>query len=553
VPLGNTPEGLSRGAAEDHVAASRLHGLQPWLGSDAAPRRSCPIEVRGLMTQSSETTPNFLARLDDLSDWISPIVVKEVRQIVRGREFNYSFGISLAIGLVAAFWAGTAALNGSPGQGAWIFSTLVTCLALIGLLIVPMGAFSALRNERGERTLDLVTLTSLSPRRLVIGKVLAQGVKLVTLFAGLAPFIVMSFLLGGIDLVTILISLALLFLWSLWACAGCLFLSCLSRSRAISGGLIGILTIVFFFLMTVGRALYFTAMYRGGGFAGIFLPAGAFGPTRSNLWWALASMTAICLTTMTNLVLLAENRISPPTQNRVTALRLGFFVQFVVILAVFIGSLTSLPSGAATTNLLQMMCAFAGLQLAVVATFTVTEDLALRPQMLLQLKSSALWRWRTVIFRPGGGAGALYVLAQMFMLVIAGWRLMSSPDQVRWLVAICGYICFLTGVPICLGRMFAPRVTTAYLRVAVLLFFAGVMLFADLLYYVLNPSYAVDGYSFFHILNPVRTLSNWDLVEANHWQNFVFGLGLLGLLSYLKLIQMNQRLLVATTDENAAH
>ena len=30
--------------------------------------------------------------LDDTSDWLSPIVVKEVRQVVRGREFNYSFG-----------------------------------------------------------------------------------------------------------------------------------------------------------------------------------------------------------------------------------------------------------------------------------------------------------------------------------------------------------------------------------------------------------------------------------------------------------------------------
>ena len=30
----------------------------------------------------------LLGRLDDASDRLSPIVVKEVRQIVRGREFN---------------------------------------------------------------------------------------------------------------------------------------------------------------------------------------------------------------------------------------------------------------------------------------------------------------------------------------------------------------------------------------------------------------------------------------------------------------------------------
>ena len=58
------------------------------------------------------------------------------------------------------------------------------CLAFLGLVVVPLGAFSALRNERLEQTLELITLTALSPRRVVIGKLLAQGVKLATLFAG---------------------------------------------------------------------------------------------------------------------------------------------------------------------------------------------------------------------------------------------------------------------------------------------------------------------------------------------------------------------------------
>ena len=79
-----------------------------------------------------------------------------------------------------------------------------------------MGAFSALRNERIEQTLDLMMLTALSPRRLVIGKLLAQAVKLTTLCAAIAPFLAMSFLIGGVDFVTIILSLAGLFLSSLW-------------------------------------------------------------------------------------------------------------------------------------------------------------------------------------------------------------------------------------------------------------------------------------------------------------------------------------------------
>src|SRR3970282_2044272 len=114
-----------------------------------------------------------------------------------------------------------------------------SCLTVLGLAIVPLGAFSALRNERLEQTLELITLTALSPRRVVIGKLLAQGVKLATLFAAMAPFIAMSFLLGGIDFVTIQVSLLMLFVWSLWACALCLFLSTLLKSRAMSGLVFG--------------------------------------------------------------------------------------------------------------------------------------------------------------------------------------------------------------------------------------------------------------------------------------------------------------------------
>ena len=41
----------------------------------------------------------LLAWLDRASDWLSPIVVKEVRQIVRGRDFMSSFGSCLFAGL----------------------------------------------------------------------------------------------------------------------------------------------------------------------------------------------------------------------------------------------------------------------------------------------------------------------------------------------------------------------------------------------------------------------------------------------------------------------
>ena len=173
-----------------------------------------------------------LGWLEDRSDWLSPIVVKEVRQIVRSREFSFSFAVSLVAALAVAFYGAADATRGNGTSGSGTFIALMVCLTLLGMLVVPIGAFSALRAERMEQTLELVTLTALSPRRIIIGKIMAQAVKLLTLFAAMAPFMTMSFLLGGIDFFTILLSLLVLFAWSLWACAAFVFLSTLFQSRA---------------------------------------------------------------------------------------------------------------------------------------------------------------------------------------------------------------------------------------------------------------------------------------------------------------------------------
>src|SRR5437867_1165157 len=151
--------------------------------------------------------------------------------------------------------------------------------------------------------------------------------------------------------------------------------------------------------------------------------------------------------------------------------------------------------------------------------FSVTEDLVPPRRLLRQKKTGAGRRRATAIFRPGAGRGAVYMLAQMALFLIAGWSLASTSADLRWLLAICGYTCFFTGVPACAGRLLAPvRATADYLRVAGLLFFPVMSLFADLLYYLLTPSHIFDGvYSVYHVLNPFRTLANWTVVERNHW------------------------------------
>jgi hypothetical protein len=476
----------------------------------------------------------FLARLDDWSDRLSPIVVKEVRQMVRGREFTYSFGISLIAGLLVAFFGLGDALTATGATGARVFSALMVCLGLLGVGVVPMGTFSALRNERADQTLDLITQTSLTPRSIVFGKLMTQWIKLLTLFAGLAPFITISFLLGGIDLQTILISLAMLFMWSMWVCAACLFLSAASQSRAMSAAVFVALGIAILSVLGSFSSLLFMLMFGG--------PGGIPRFTMSEFGWPLAASTGICFVSMTNFVLLAENRLSLPIEDRSTALRVGFFVQYLLILACIVGPFIGGAAYYTGSDVIEVLVVVGGIHLAITSIFAVTEDMEVSRRVFRRVRKSLRWPW-FAIFRPGGGRGAAWILTQMLITLTIAFLVGGSDQEFRWLLATCCYIVFFTGVPTAILRqMFNGSIRTAYVRGAILLFFPIVAVSADVFQYFIAPgSIFAEGFSAYHILNPFRTLTDWPKVEAAGWHVGAFLMGLVGLLAYADLYRMNRR------------
>src|SRR4029450_12697295 len=92
----------------------------------------------------------------------------------------------------------------------------------------------------------------------------------------------------------------------------------------------------------------------------------------SPLWVALLT-TSICLASMVNLVLLAENRLALPTENKVTPLRVGFLVQLLVIAAWMLCFVDASPR--TKSNVFYALGSIGGVHLAIVAMFAITEDL----------------------------------------------------------------------------------------------------------------------------------------------------------------------------------
>ena len=472
---------------------------------------------------------------DRMSDGLSPLVVKEARQIVRGREFLLSFLAALVAGMLVAFGGATEALSGSSTAGRWTFAALIGCLAFLGLGVVPLGAFTTLRQERAEQTLELITLTSLSSRGIVIGKLLAQGVKLLTLFAAIAPFLTMSFLLGGIDFTTVLISLVLLYMGSVWAGALCLFLSTLFRSRAASGLVFVVVGLFVLFLLIAGLSM-FQAASRG---FPIVPTAFGLGTTTEAMIKGFAILLTFWTCTVANFVLLAENRLSLATEDTVTPLRVGFFVQFLAMAGWAILFLNSIYRA----DTPEVIGALGSIHLAIVAIFVVTEDMSVPRRVLQRMRLASGWRRLLALFGPGAGRGAAYILVQMVILATVVAIFQPPALEQRKLLVSAGYICFFTGVPVLAFWRFAPaHVTQARLRVAVLCTVAASLVVPDIIHYLIFQPEVLDlSFGSRHLLNPFRTIAEWDLVDGTGLMVIPLMIAATGLLAYVRLISLGAR------------
>ena len=128
------------------------------------------------------------AGLDDFSDRLPPMLVKELRQGLRARIFVAVFlGLQLFLGLVMLL-ATTA--SGLDGAGQVISQIIFLFFSLAVLVVQPLRGMNALYGEIKSSTIDMMVLTRLSARRIVIGKWAAVVGQTLLLFISIVPYLI---------------------------------------------------------------------------------------------------------------------------------------------------------------------------------------------------------------------------------------------------------------------------------------------------------------------------------------------------------------------------
>jgi len=163
---------------------------------------------------------------------MNPVAVRELRQAVRSGVVTIGF-VLFVLALLGAMGmylldqdAGGTELEG----GREIFTLLTGILVAASVGLLPIYTGTRLAAERGGVNADLLFITTLSPGRIVRGKMLAAAMLTVMVFSACAPFVTFTYLLRGIDFPTIFLVIAASFLLSVTASQLAIFLAALPVS-----------------------------------------------------------------------------------------------------------------------------------------------------------------------------------------------------------------------------------------------------------------------------------------------------------------------------------
>lgn len=354
------------------------------------------------------------------------MLVKELKQAVRSRQFVGMF-VLVQVVMILFVTFGLATATGTQGMmqlTAWFWTIIMVYL----LGILPMTGLNALAREFDDARLDLLQLSSMNSRGIVLGKWLSLNIQGWLVVLSLAPYIALRYFVGSINPLYELGILALILYGSLIfsgvAICASVVKSKIVRGLMLIGGVIGM-----FFLL--------------GGLASAFAMGGLAMASITSMpnFWLLIPLMLVASIPMGGLLLeFASARISPEAENHETPKRL-YMLGLIAIWAI--------AFWADTEPELFLVPLFLGM-IAVTISCMTNEPVNLpgvyQPFVRLGVLGRGLGR---MLFYPGWPSGANFCV--LLYLVSVGIVTLMNPSDLEEAVL------FFTSA---LGCLLLPRAIT---------------------------------------------------------------------------------------------
>lgn len=165
-----------------------------------------------------------LTPLRDFPDYLSPMVVKELRQGLRTRAFGSTMLLMHVMLILITLMSGSAE---NSDDTRWMLDGLAT---LVLCFVMPFRVTNALTEEMKMNTLDMLMLTRLTCSRIVFGKWASVALQSLLIAFSLMPYVVARYVFGGMDLMLELNMLGLKWLTGIVFAALLVMLSTIKQS-----------------------------------------------------------------------------------------------------------------------------------------------------------------------------------------------------------------------------------------------------------------------------------------------------------------------------------
>jgi hypothetical protein len=435
------------------------------------------------MMKPASTSPGDVGRLERWSDWLNPLLVREVRQSLRGRIFSGAIVLTSlisAIVLICGILAITAGRSRSDGNGLEIFSVLYYLLWGLCCVLLPMSAATRFRAERGSGEFELFLITGISARQVVSGKLQAALVQVLLALSVAAPFLMICYLLRGISAPQIALNLLALTVFTVVLTQGGILIGVVTTSKII----FGLLMIPFFWLLIMS----FTMV---GGLLNSELLERMFGSL--NMGLAIVGGLGVLLYYFLLFHLGAVAMLEFQVRNRTFPLRL-FLLGTAILLP---GLLVFVP------DVSEPQAFFYGLFLPVAVIVTLLVPIPDRPVPLpIREQWSHGWRrWFRMLFYPDRGSVLMWYA--LFAGILCAWEtvIQDQVDDGYVLSVLCAALLLWSLLGNLMGRLVVPRAPTFMLSIlgnglpsliAMFLFFADEPEAAKALCPITTPAYVSD-------------------------------------------------------------
>lgn len=365
-----------------------------------------------------------LNRLDDwcerFGDAVNPILVKETRQALKSRQFVVTFSLLL---IAALGWTILGSLSIMPQ----IYTTPSAPRLMIGyyvvlaipmLLVVPLAAYRSLEGEIDDGTLELLTITTLSPWQIVLGKLAGASLQMLLYFVTLFPCLAFAYSLRGVDLPTTLLIVAALGVSGLFLTILGLFFAPVSRGR--TNRVISLLALLI--LLLLGEYLL------GAWVINMLLNGNPL--SARELMYVVVAFVALAVCFGHLLLTATAAQLTPETENRSTPLRLSLLASTAVMvmltsLAIFtLDPVFGAGIFVAASFLIAGLWSFSG-------SLMVGERSTMTPRIRRQLPNSFLSRVFVTWLTPGPTTGLVFAISVIGLLTVLhqqalGWMLDSG-------------------------------------------------------------------------------------------------------------------------------